>query len=104
MTLVAATDPKGGVSFSGRRERRGRSRRCTNMTSLVETIDHTIATSAVLRRQAGSFLRLAQEPRPPALVAELLALVACLEERAISVRAQGGPETEAERAMLRALV
>jgi hypothetical protein len=75
------------------------------MTPLVETFaNHAAETSAVLRRQAGSFLRLAQEPRPAALVAELLALVACLEDRALSIRSEGGPETEAQCAMLRMLV
>ena len=85
-------------------ERGRRLRRCRGMTSLAETIDTAAETSAVLRRQAGSFLRLAQEPRPPALVVELLALVACLEERALSVCTEGGPQTDADRAMLRMLV
>jgi hypothetical protein len=73
------------------------------MTWHLERIDDTAETSAALRRQAQSFLRLAQRGWPVAVVAELLALVACLEERATSVGSDES-QSDVQRAMLRILV
>jgi len=73
------------------------------MTWHVERIDDAAETSAVLRRQAQSLLRLALLGGPTAIVAELLALAACLEERANRAE-DDGDQSNAQRAMRRILV